>query len=70
MNDAGEIKITGVFSEGDKKTRTGKGKKAKTTKKKILNTIQVSALNINSTRCERMPKPELIDLAKKLGVVG
>ena len=68
MNDAGEIKITGVFSEGDKKTRTKP--KAKTTKKKILNTTQISALNINSKRCERMPKPELIDLAKKLGVVG
>jgi len=74
MNDAGEIKITGVFSEGDKKTRTkpkAKPKaKAKTTKKKILNTTQISALNINSKRCERMPRPELVDLAKKMGVVG
>ena len=74
MNDAGEITITGVFYEGDKKTRTKVKTKATvkpgTKKKKILNATQVSALNINSKKCERMPKPELIDLAKKLGVVG
>lgn len=78
MYAMGEITVTGVFSESDKKTRTKpKAKpvvnarpKAKAKAKAILNTTQVSALNINSKKCVRMPKPQLIDLAKKMGVVG
>ena len=81
IHEMGEIDVTGVFANSDKKTRKSKTKakpkpkpkpkpKASPKKKRILNNIQVSVLKVNSKKCERMPKNELIDLARKMGVVN
>jgi hypothetical protein len=49
--------------------RLVKGKKAPK-KKVILTKKQAAALKIDAKQCMRMPKSELVDLAKKMGVVG
>jgi len=47
-----------------------KAKTTKTKKTRPLNTAQRSAIKVDGKQCMRMSKPELVDLAKKLGVVG
>ena len=49
--------------------RLVKGKKVPK-KKVILTKKQAAALKIDAKQCMRMPKSELVDLAKKMGVVG
>jgi TATA-box binding protein (TBP) (component of TFIID and TFIIIB) len=63
MNDGGEITITGVFSKSETKT------KAKP-KVKVVANAKPKGVNVTNKACERMPKPELVDLARRLGVVG
>lgn len=46
-----------------------KSRKTKT-KTRAINNTQLSVLRIDSKKCERMPKAELIDLARKMGVVN
>ena len=66
LYEKGEITLTASVPN-----RLVKGKSGKTRKTKlVLSTKQRAALNINSKQCMRMPKPELVDLAKKMGVVG
>jgi hypothetical protein len=49
--------------------RLVRGKKAPK-KKVMLTKKQAAALKIDAKQCMRMPKSELVDLAKKMGVVG
>jgi hypothetical protein len=49
--------------------RLVKGKKVPK-KKVMLTKKQAAALKIDAKQCMRMPKSELVDLAKKMGVVG
>ena len=70
----GQINITGVFDKGIK---TGTKTKAKSPPKpkrkyakKTLSVNQVNALMLDSKMCARMKKPELIDLARRMGVVN
>jgi hypothetical protein len=49
--------------------RLVKGKKVPK-KKVVLTKKQAAALKIDAKQCMRMPKSELVDLAKKMGVVG
>jgi len=66
-------KIPTKFTKTQSKPRPkAKAKaKAKGTKKvRSLNTNQRAAIKVDGKQCMRMAKPELIDLAKKLGVVG
>jgi hypothetical protein len=66
LYEKGEITLTASVPN-----RLVKGKSSKVRKTKlVLSTKQRAALNINSKQCMRMPKPELVDLAKKMGVVG
>ena len=66
LYEKGEISLTASVPN-----RLVKGKKVKSPKKKsILSKKQASALKIDAKQCMRMPKPELVDLAKKMGVVG
>ena len=53
-----------------KQPRKVKIVKKKTTKKTALNTNQRAALMIDIKQCMRISKPELVDLAKKMGIVG
>ena len=60
-----------IFLTASVPNRLVKGKKVKSPKKKsILSKKQASALKIDAKQCMRMSKPELEDLAKKMGVVG
>jgi hypothetical protein len=66
LYEKGEISLTASVPN-----RLVKGKKVRSPKKKsILSKKQASALKIDAKQCMRMPKPELVDLAKKMGVVG
>jgi hypothetical protein len=66
LYENGEITLTASVPN-----RLVKGKSLKVPKSKmILSTKQRAALKIDSKQCMRMPKPELVDLAKKMGVVG
>lgn len=69
----GQIMISGKLKKSTKnKTALQnllKSRKKKTTIRAINNT-QLSVLRIDSKKCERMPKAELIDLARKMGVVN
>lgn len=74
-----QIEVTGEFDEGVKaraapKARAKAKAKAKSPKrkytKKTLTQNQANALMINSKMCARMKKPELIDLARRMGVVN
>ena len=66
LYEKGEISLTASVPN-----RLVKGKKVKSPKKKsILSKKQASVLKIDAKQCMRMSKPELVDLAKKMGVVG
>jgi hypothetical protein len=66
LYEKGEITLTASVPN-----RLVKGKSLRIPKSKvILSTKQRAALKIDGKQCMRMPKPELIDLAKKMGVVG
>jgi TATA-box binding protein (TBP) (component of TFIID and TFIIIB) len=77
-----QIDVTGVFDKGTKlksrtKTKAKAKAKAKTPTepkrkytKRVLTTNQANALMLNSEMCARMKKPELIDLARRMGVVN
>jgi TATA-box binding protein (TBP) (component of TFIID and TFIIIB) len=73
-----QISVTGVFDEGTKaraKVKTQTKKKVKTTPKRkytkrVLTQNQANALIINSKMCARMKKTELVDLARRMGVVN
>ena len=64
LYEKGDITLTASVPN-----RLVKGKKAPK-KKVILTKKQAAALKIDAKQCMRMPKSELVDLAKKMGVVG
>jgi len=72
LYEKGEIETTASVPNRLVKGRTSK--KTKSPKRRVraptLSTNQRAALKIDGKQCMRMPKPELVDLAKKLGVVG
>jgi TATA-box binding protein (TBP) (component of TFIID and TFIIIB) len=78
LNADDQIDVTGVFDKGVKATTKAKAKpkaKAKSPpkrkySKRILTTNQANALILNSKMCVRMKKSELIDLARRMGVVN
>jgi len=73
-----QINVTGVFEKGIKAgTKTKTKAKAKTPSKpkrkyakRVLTTNQLNAIMIDSKMCARMKKPELVDLARRMGVVN
>ena len=73
----GEIEVTGEFSEGLKKTTKAKPKpkpkpKTKTNAKNTPNKLtknQLNAVNVDMAACKRMKRDELVEFAKKLGIV-
>lgn len=66
LYEKGEISLTASVPN-----RLVKGKTVtKRVKKKVLSKKQTAALKIDTKQCMRMPKSELVDLAKKMGVVG
>ena len=73
-----QINVTGVFEKGIKAgTKTKAKAKAKTPSKpkrkyakRVLTTNQLNAIMIDSKMCARMKKPELVDLARRMGVVN
>jgi hypothetical protein len=69
LYEGGDITLTTPIPNRLTKTQP---KKKKTVSKKLkpLTKTQRAALKIDSKQCMRMAKPELVDLAKKLGVVG
>jgi len=68
LNDDGQISVTGQFDEGVKARTKAKPKtRAKVTpqpKRKYAKRV------INAKTCSRMKKPELINLARQMGVVN
>ena len=79
LNKENQITVTGKFDEGVKARAAPKAKakakaKAKSPKrkytKKSLTQNQANALMINSKMCARMKKPELVNLARRMGVVN
>jgi len=64
LYEKGDITLTASVPN-----RLVKGKKA-SKKKVMLTKKQAAALKIDAKQCMRMPKSELVDLAKKMGVVG
>jgi hypothetical protein len=64
LYEKGDITLTASVPN-----RLVKGKKVPK-KKVILTKKQTAALKIDAKQCMRMPKSELVDLAKKMGVVG
>ena len=71
----GQIVISGKLKKITKKKTALqnllKSRKTKSkTKTRAINNTQLSVLRIDSKKCERMPKAELIDLARKMGVVN
>ncbi len=80
LNADDQINVTGVFDKGVKATtrdRTKAKPKAKAKSppkrkysKRVLTTNQANALILNSKMCARMKKSELIDLARRMGVVN
>ena len=77
LNDRGEITVTGMFEKGIK-TKVSKPKPKPKSKsvskrkytKRTLTRNQVNAIMINSKMCARMKKSELVDLARRMGVVN
>jgi hypothetical protein len=63
LYEGGEITLTASVPN-----RLVRGKP--TRKKAVLTKKQTAALKIDAKQCMRMPKSELVDLAKKMGVVG
>jgi TATA-box binding protein (TBP) (component of TFIID and TFIIIB) len=78
LNADNQISVTGVFDKGVKATTKAKAKPKTKSKsppkrkytKRILTTNQVNAIVINSKMCARMKKTELVDLARRMGVVN
>ena len=64
LYEKGDITLTASVPN-----RLVKGKKVPK-KKVVLTKKQAAALKIDAKQCMRMPKSELVDLAKKMGVVG
>ena len=71
-----QINVTGVFDEGvkpkakAKAKATPKPKSKKTYTKRVLTANQANAVRIDDKRCARMKKPELVDFARRMGVVN
>ena len=65
LYEKGEISLTASVPN-----RLAKGKTTTKRVKKVLSKKQASAIKIDTKQCMRMPKSELVDLAKKMGVVG
>jgi hypothetical protein len=63
LYEKGEIRLSASVPN-----RLVKGKPSK--RKPVLSKKQTAALKIDAKQCMRMAKTELVDLAKKLGVVG
>src|SRR5210317_1225809 len=63
LYEGGEITLTASVPN-----RLVRGKPIR--KKAVLTKKQTAALKIDAKQCMRMPKSELVDLAKKMGVVG
>jgi hypothetical protein len=63
LYEGGEITLTASVPN-----RLVRGKP--TRKKAVLTKKQTAAIKIDAKQCMRMPKSELVDLAKKMGVVG
>src|SRR6056300_429021 len=67
LNADGQVTVTGVFDKGVKaktKSKPNKKKVASPKKKRMNGNV------INSKMCERMKKPELVNLARRMGVVN
>jgi len=77
LNADNQINVTGVFEKGVKATTRGKAKTKTKSKsppkrkytKRILTTNQVNSIMINSKMCARMKKTELVNFARRMGVV-
>jgi hypothetical protein len=75
MYEFGDVKATGKAPSRlvkGKSVRVPKKTKSpkRRNKKQTLSTNQLAALKIDGKQCMRMAKPELVDLAKKLGVLN
>ena len=73
LNENGEIALKATVPVRLTKKVLVKRVIARKPKKKTstkLSTNQRAAINVDAKQCMRMAKPELIDLAKKLGIVG
>ena len=72
LNTNGEIVLSSSSNIPRKlvKKQTKKSPKPKKTRRAVLSTNQTAALKIDGRQCMRLSKSELVDLAKKLGVVG
>ena len=75
MHEFGDVKATGKAPSRlvkGKSVRVPKKTKSpkRRNKKQTLSTNQLAALKIDGKQCMRMAKPELVDLAKKLGVLN
>jgi hypothetical protein len=72
LNTNGEIVLSNSSNIPRKlvKKQTKKSPKPKKTRRAVLSTNQKAALKIDGRQCMRLSKSELVDLAKKLGVVG
>ena len=64
LYEKGEISLTASVPN-----RLVKGKPVKK-RKAVLSKKQTAALRVDAKQCMRMPKADLVDLAKKMGVVG
>jgi hypothetical protein len=67
MYEKGDIVLTAAVPKKLVKGKTTPTKKTRTT---VLSKNQKAALRIDSKQCMRLSKTELVDLAKKMGVVG
>jgi len=72
LNENGEIALKATVPVRLTKKAPAKRKVVRKTKKTPtkLSRNQHAVINVDAKQCMRMAKPELIDLAKKLGVVG
>src|SRR5210317_1898123 len=72
LNESGEIALKAAVPMRLTKKVPAKRKVVRKTKKTStkLSTNQRAVINVDAKQCMRMAKPELVDLAKKLGVVG
>ena len=70
LNESGEIALKATVPVRLTKKVPVKRKVSKKKASTKLSTNQRAAINVDSKQCMRMAKPELVDLAKKLGVVG
>ena len=80
LYEDGQVIVTGVFDKGVKARSKAKAKAKPTAKsppktkrkytKRALTTNQSNALILDSKMCARMKKTELVDLARRMGVVN